>query len=273
MEKRTADHDAWSWLTTTWVGPVLSLIALISSPLMFVEERGWAVAIGIATLATWFWWITVILLPQKPQTLFDPGGRVFTIGQTILRLLVPLSVTAILFYVVFVDVSKLDIWRREFKQATLSYHRQGPVSQVFDEAALRDTPSEREDYDRVAWIRWVGKGAKQDNPSSDLLFIETDPFDHKYHTFEIDVHDLNKQIKPTNQSAAFLVGDKSTIAGTRRYLRQIRCDFSSDANSRLYRVRVDNPEPGEFLWLFLGVRPSGVGSNSLNSQPQLMVRQ
>jgi hypothetical protein len=272
MKRRREDDNAWAWLTKTWLGPVLSLIVLVSAPMAFVEKRGFAWTFGVAAVATWFWWSTNVLNKWDERTLFEPRKRRYSWGQISLRMAWPIVLTAICLAVVVVDVEKLNIWRQDYPEPTLEKEAHGDVNKFFGDTAPRTTPAEIDAYDQAEWVRWLEAGAQKQQEGAQLLFVKARRFTKRYHTFVLDVHDLGEQVKPCKSGVAFLVTSKTGDIWKRRTFRQVTCDFASDGATRLYRVVVDNPDPGEQLWLFLCVTPTTneVNLDALNLQ--LMVR-
>ena len=272
MRRRGDTQDPWGWLTQTWLGPVLSLIVLISAPLLFVEERGFVWTAFIAFVATAFWWWTTVLNAWEPRTLFHERSRKYNNAEIGLRALVPAVFLVLFLLLLSFDISRLDVWRRPYKLATVHSLRHGKVYKYFGDTAPRDTPIEREQYERAEWIRWLESGAQQRNQGAELLFVETKPFANSYHTFSLEVHDLSKQVRPCPTAIAFIVSEKAEDHWRRQVFRQVPCELVGDAKTRLFRVLVEEPNAQEYLWLFLCVTPTTDAADLNGLNLQLMVR-
>lgn len=262
---------AWSWLTQTWLGQILSLIALVTAPLAFIESRGFTWTFGIAAIATAFWWWRVIFTARNPSAVADsPRTRTYSVTNIIAAALLPVFFIAATIFLCVYDISKLNIWRSDYPTTTVLVARSGQVNRFFGDQGSRTTPEEREVFDQAEWIRWMESGVQQQykDKGGQLLFIEGDPFSKRFHTFSLEIYDLGPQVQPLPYAAAFLVSDKRSDAWKRRTIRQIPCDLAGNGSGRLFRVIVENPDPDEYLWLFLPVKAvkSNVDFNALNLQ-------
>lgn len=248
MAKSNSNNDdsAWSWLTKTWLGPVLSLIVLVSSPLAFAEKRGLAWTTAIAAVATWFWWSTAVLKLRLPRIHGDYSRKGIFLWS-----LLPAALTVGCVALIFLDVKRLNIWREDFREPTITAEQSGRVAKYFEHTATRTTAAEKDEYERAEWVRWMAAGAAERTDGAELLFVKTAAFTKRYHTFSLEIHDPLKGIQPCASCAAFLVADEPGSTWRRRVIRQVPCDSAGNFDTRLFRVQVENPTPGEYLWLFL----------------------
>lgn len=258
-----AERDLIEWIKRTPLAFVLAVVSLVSGPAAFLAQFGIRWFLFAVAAACWIWWWHWVF-SAKP---------LYSRKQVSARALLPSFLTIALLVLLFVDVSSLNIFRRDYDRRNLGIAKYGSVTKHFLDTAPRTTPDERQTYQNNEWIRWLPGGAKSTYQNSELLYIETEPFNAKFHTFTVDVHSLDKKLRPQTIGVAFLVHDPMGDLWTRPVLRQVPCDFSSDANTRLFRVEVQNPEPGESLQLFLCVTPAaGTTVDLENLNLELLVR-
>ncbi len=255
LPPKAAERDFWELLAQTPMAWVFGFVALISAPVSFLSDHGatwffFSVAVG----ASAWWWINVVR-PKTARQFGEPQSRKYSTWKVFGALFIPAMLWVFFGVLAFSDVSRLNLWRKDYESATVRIARFGPVRKYFQDTAERTTPDETSRYEREEWIRWMAEGAKSTNEGAELLFIEAEPFAEAFRTFVLEVHDFDSKVSPCPFGAAFLVHDHPGDPWYRPVFRDIACDFGGDFNTCLFRITVLNANPGEKLWLFLCVKP------------------
>lgn len=261
----------WGQLAETPTAWLIALISFVSGPLAFLSQYGTLWFFGVLSIALWGWWWGVCNA-RRQMLNAPPGERIHSRMRIGLSVLAPALATMLFVVLAYLNITELNFWRRDYTSPIVRTMRYGSVTKFFDETAPRTTPAEKARHKQNEWFRWLEAGAKAMHDGSEVLFIESEPFSDKFRTFTIEVHDHDKKLRPTASGIALLVHDVTGDAWYRPIYRELPCDFAGDASSLLYRVEVQNAEPGESLWLFLCVTPT-VASVALDTLDlQLTVR-
>ncbi len=249
------ESHLWTRLAQTPLTWLVALVSFVSVPLSFLSDFGTLWFVLASALAAWVWWWFGVFEVREVTDDKPRGRHRYSRTRILVYLLIPVALTSICLTLAYMNIAGLNLWRRDYVSSSIRIARFGSVTKAFDLTAPRTTPSERDRYSRDEWLRWLEAGVKETTPNAMLLFIESEPFAEKFRSFSIEVHAHGNKLNPTYSGAAFLVHDHPGDPWYRPIYREIPCDPSPDAQSRLYRADVQNPDPGEVLWLLLSVSP------------------